>query len=148
MKISIGTSTDVSKNPDSHKECNTSPLALIDLVKPSFMTTHSVPDELKTSIKIIPRPTTQIGCVPAVVNKDKKVQTDVTTKTPTTDSHMQTDNEPCSSCQYQEHLILKRLNYIIKDAELNTNPDHVALLPPEKTGERCQFLDLPNINIG
>ena len=140
VKISIGTSTDLSKNPSANTEMNTSPLAIVDLEQPTYITTHGLPNEAKTDFKIIPKPSTQIGCVPSVLCKTKEIQTDPTNHPNKTTSQIQTDNPPCKQCYYEEHQILKRQSYIIQDAILNTQAGYT---PPTTSREDRSRMPLP-----
>ena len=137
-RVSIGTSTDISKNPDTSKEVNTSPLAILDMGSPKFLNTHSLPDEAKVELKIIPKPTTQIGRVPSTLIKNQGSQTDTPTKC--THATSQTESEPCKECLYQEHLILQRQSYIIRDAELNTDSHYQ---PPITSREDRSTMPIP-----
>ena len=111
-KVSISTTTDKQVYPDTDSAVNTSPLGLLDIgpCHKLLLTTHGLPDEAKPYLKIGPKPTTQIGCVPLTVCKNGGTQTDSNT---------------CHNCSYQEHLILDRQTYIIRDAEISTKPNHV-----------------------
>ena len=92
IKVSIGTLTEVTAQPDKNKSSNTSPLGILDLEPPKFVTTHHLPTEAKTIFKIKSRPTTHIGCVPIIVNKN---------------SETQTDTNHCSACSHEEHLLIQ-----------------------------------------
>ena len=106
VRISIGTTTDNQIKPDKTIGCNTSPLGILDLEPAQFVTTHNLPKEAKQIMKVKPKPSSQIGCVPTTVNKN---------------SHTQTENSTCDLCTHEEHLIIQRQNYIIADAIKNTS---------------------------
>ena len=137
-RVSIGTLTDVTRNPDESKEVNTSPLAILDTQPPRFLNTHSLPTEAKVELKILKKPTTQIGCVFTTLVKNTSSQTDSPTKC--AHSTSQTEPVPCKSCLYQEHLILQRQSYIIRDTERNTDPNYE---PPNTSREDRSAMPIP-----
>ena len=127
-KVSIATTTDKQVNPDTDSAVNTSPLCLLNMgpYHKELLTTHGLSDEARTYLKINPKPTSQIGCVPLTLHKNGGTQTEDIT---------------CRKCTYQEHLILERQAYIIKDAEISTLPEHEE---PITSREDRHKMPLPN----
>ena len=106
LKVSIGTTTDIQTHPDKTTGSNTSPIGILDLEPTQYVTTHKFPEDVKKTLTIKSKPTTQIGCVSISLN---------------TNSQTQTEEVKCDLCTYEEHLIIKRQNYIIADAIKNTS---------------------------
>ena len=104
LKVSIGMTTGIQTHPDKTTGCNTSPLGILDLEPTQYVTTHKFPEDVKKTLIIKSKPTTQIGCVPISIN---------------TNSQTQTEEVKCDLCTHEEHLIIKRQNYIIADAIKN-----------------------------
>ena len=125
VKISIGTTADVQIKPDKTKGCNTSPLGILDLEQAQFVTTHKLPNEAKQIMKVKPKPSSQIGCVPITVSRN---------------SHTQTEDSTCELCTHEEHLIIQRQNYIIADAIKNTSGKYVQ---PTNSREDRHRIPLP-----
>ena len=76
-------------------------------------------------MKVNPKPSPQIGCVPITVNKN---------------SHTQTEDSTCDLCTNEEHLIIQRQNYIIADAIKNTSGKFVQ---PTNSREDRHKMPLP-----
>ena len=83
---------------------NTSPLCIVDMGQPSklLMNTHNAQKDIKECLKVKPKVTTQIDCVPLIRQKDDETQTDC-------------PKDDCLSCKNEEHLILQRQVYIHLD---------------------------------
>ena len=109
LKVSIGVSTELKMNPDRNIGCNTSLFGIVDLKPKQFVTTNEFPPEVKQILKIIPRPTTQIGCVPLSIQKNNQTQA---------------DDSVCSMCAHEEHSIIQRQNYIKADAVKNISGNY------------------------
>ena len=107
-KISIGTITDKTKNPDTDVSTNPSPLALLNLGggNAQLATTHDTTDNAKPFFTIATKPTTQVGCIPLTRMKSGSTQT---------------DEHSCNSCTREDHLISLRQNYIREDAVRSLN---------------------------
>ena len=89
-----------------------------------LITIQGVPKEHKEFLRVIPKLTTQVGCVPLVSLKEKCSQT---------------EHKECKECYYQEHLILQRQNYIIKDAILNTTPGYTEATTSREDSHRMKI---------
>ena len=126
-KICIGVNTDKSFPTEENKSVNTSPLGIYNLTPTvsALLSTHNLPEEAKTTLKVSKKATTQIGCVPVTFLKNKSAQT---------------DNQKCQSCDYNEHLIVERQQYMIDDAVRNTQLNHVE---PVTSREDRQNMPLP-----
>ena len=126
--ISRSTLTDQTQHPDTHRSCNTSPIGILDMknTNPTFLTTHEAPQDIKEFLKISKKPTSQIGCIPLVAMKDRESQT---------------ENSKCKDCSHEEHLILQRQSYIIKDAIKNNEPNYSE---PSTSREDRHKMSLPN----
>ena len=81
---------------------------------------------LKEFLKISKKPTSQIGCIPLVAMKNRESQT---------------ENSNCKDCSYEEHLILQRQSYVIRDAIRNTDPNYSE---PSTSREDRHKMPLPN----
>ena len=107
----IGVNADKTYTQKITTSTNTSPLGLLNLGHRDthLVTTHEIPEEATTLLKVHRQPCTQIGCVPLVCHKSHTIQTE----------------EPsCKTCLYEEHLILQRQNYIRQDAINNLNQNY------------------------
>ena len=102
------TNTDVHHNPAVSTEVNTSPLCILDMETnhQTLLTTHDTSGYAKEFLKLAPKTTTQIGCVPLIRMRDEDTQTDKS-------------NRNCQDCDNEEHLILQRQAYIRADAYRN-----------------------------
>ena len=102
---SIVVNTDSHINPATDIDVNTSPLCILNMEKPNevAITTHNAPTEMKCFLKIAPKPTTQVGCIPLISMRNIDAQTDSPTSA-------------CFECRNEEHLILQRQAYIKMDA--------------------------------
>ena len=125
LKVSIGTTTDIQKQPEKTTGCNTSPLGILDLEPTQYVTTHKFPEDAKKMLKIKFKPTSQIGCVPVSIN---------------TNSQTQTEDIKCDLCTHEEHLIINRQNYIIADAIKNTSGKYTE---PTNSREDRHKMPLP-----
>ena len=112
-------------------------MAIVDLDVPTYITTHAIPTQAKATLKILPKPSTQVGCIPTVICKSKEVQTDEANKPKTVSMQNQTDPVPCKECLYEEHQIIRRQNYIIQDAIINTQKGYEA--PYTSREDRCEM---------
>ena len=79
-KKTIGLNTDKTYTQEMTTSTNTSPLGLLNLGHrdPHLVTTHGIPEEAKTLLKVPRKPCTQIGCVPLVCHKSHTTQTEET----------------------------------------------------------------------
>ena len=105
---STATNTDIQKNPSTSTHRNTSPLYIMDMAEPTetLLNTHNAPRGIKEFLKIHPKPTSQVGCVPLTRHKDDETQTE-------------NPQDACHSCKNEEHLILQCQAYIHIDAVQN-----------------------------
>ena len=126
-KVCMGVNTDKSFPTEENKGSNTSPIGIYNLtpVTSALFSTHNLPEEAKTTLKVSTKATTQIGCVPVVFQKNKAAQTDI---------------QKCQDCSYNEHLIVERQQYIIDDAVRNTQSNHIE---PVTSREDRQNMPLP-----
>ena len=94
-------------------EVNASPLCIADMDQPTqiYLNSHNAPSNIKEFLTIKPKPTTQVGCIPLVRQKEGSTQTDKPT-------------EDCHSCKNEEHLIMQRQAYIHIDAVHNLSGDY------------------------
>ena len=112
--VTTATNTDRQQNPCTSSTMYTSPVCIMDLepgTSQALLTTHGVDSEAKEFIKIAPRTTTQIGCVPLIRIKDGETQTET--------------SKVCNNCSHEEHLILQRMAYIQADAYRNVRQNFV-----------------------
>ena len=72
----------------------------------AFLTTHNAPSEIKEFLKIQPKPTTQVRCIPLKRMKEGGNQTDKA-------------EDECYNCKHKAHLILQKLAYILTEAYEN-----------------------------
>ena len=71
------TNTDVHHNPSIRTEMNTSPVCILDMETShqTLLTTHGTSEKAKEFLKIAPKTTTQMGCVPLIRMRDGSSQT-------------------------------------------------------------------------
>ena len=72
----------------------------------AVFTTHDAPDKVKDFLKILPKPSTQVGCIPLIRLKEGGTQKEV-------------PSEECYNCRNEQHSILQCQAYIRADAVRN-----------------------------
>ena len=127
-KITMGVNTDKTFPKEATKCTNTSPLGIFNLTS-QLVSTHELPEESKGILKIIKKPSTQIGCIPMTIHKNRECQT---------------DDNTCHKCTNSEHLIIQRQQYIINDAVRNCQEGYSE---PVTSREDRHKMPLPSTTI-